>query len=175
VFGRKVTLSLFEHVTRQIGLSFCVAGRLSWFSFIKKLSCPATHHEGAWGERRYSSKSFSTSALDGGEWSVSRLGRALPSGKGPPVPIVQEAGWAPEPVCTQRLEEKSSASVGDRTPVVLSVVRHYTDWATAALFSFIPQAIWYNEMSYDHIQEEPSSKLGCLDPLVLFGVVGAYH
>jgi hypothetical protein len=28
-------------------------------------------------------------------------------GKGPPVPIVQEAGWAPEPVWTQRLEEKS--------------------------------------------------------------------
>jgi hypothetical protein len=23
----------------------------------------------------------------------------LPPGKGPPVPIVQEAGWAPEPVC----------------------------------------------------------------------------
>jgi hypothetical protein len=28
--------------------------------------------------------------------------------KGPPVPIVQEAGWAPEPVWTQRLEEISS-------------------------------------------------------------------
>jgi hypothetical protein len=89
-------------------------------------------HEGAWGERRYSSYSFSTSALEGGEWSASRPGRALPPGKGPPVPIVQEAGWDPEPVWTQRLEEKSSASVGDRTPVVQSVVRHYTDWATAA-------------------------------------------
>jgi len=31
-------------------------------------------------------------------------------GKGPTVPIVQEAGWAPEPVWTQRLEEKSFAS-----------------------------------------------------------------
>jgi hypothetical protein len=50
-----------------------------------------------------------------------------PRGKGPPVPIVQEAGWEPEPVWTQRLEEKSSASVGDRTPVVQSVVRHYTE------------------------------------------------
>jgi hypothetical protein len=59
------------------------------------------------GERRYSSYSFLTSALDGGEWSASRLGRALPPGKGPPVPIVQEAGWAPEPVWTQRFEEKS--------------------------------------------------------------------
>jgi hypothetical protein len=33
-----------------------------------------------------------------GEWSESRPGRALPPGKGPPVPIGQEAGWAPEPV-----------------------------------------------------------------------------
>jgi hypothetical protein len=30
----------------------------------------------------------------------------LPPGKGPPVPIGQEAGWAPEPVWTQRPEEK---------------------------------------------------------------------
>jgi hypothetical protein len=44
----------------------------------------------------------------------------------------QEAGWAPEPVWTQRLEEKSSASVGNWTPVVQSLVRHYTDWATPA-------------------------------------------
>jgi hypothetical protein len=84
-------------------------------------------HEGDLGERRYSSYSFLTSALDGGEWSGSNPGRALPPGKGAPVLTVQEAGWAPEPVWTQRLEEKSSASVGDRTPVVQSVVRHYTD------------------------------------------------
>jgi hypothetical protein len=84
------------------------------------------------GERRYSSYSFLTSALDGGEWSASRPGRALPPGKGSPVPIGQEAGRAPEPVWTQRLEEKSSASVTDRTPVVQSAVSHYTDWATAA-------------------------------------------
>jgi hypothetical protein len=52
---------------------------------------------------------------------------ALYLGEGSPVPIVQEAGWAPEPVWTQRLEEKSSASVGDQTPVVQFVVRHNTD------------------------------------------------
>jgi hypothetical protein len=74
----------------------------------------------AWGERRYSSYSFSTSALDGGEWSASRPGRAFTPGKGLPVPIVQEAGWAPEPVWTQRLEEKSSAPAGDRTPIARS-------------------------------------------------------
>jgi hypothetical protein len=49
------------------------------------------------GGEEYSPYSFTTSALDGGEWSASRPGRALPKGKGPPVPIVQEAGWTPEP------------------------------------------------------------------------------
>jgi hypothetical protein len=79
------------------------------------------------GERRYSSYPFLTSALEGGEWSASRPGRTLPPGKEPPVPTVQEAGWAPQPVWTQRLEEKSSAPVGARTPAVQSVVRHCTD------------------------------------------------
>jgi hypothetical protein len=84
-------------------------------------------HGGTWGERRYSSYSFLTLALDGGDWSVSCLGCALPLGKGPPVPTGQEAWCAPELVWTWRLEKKSSASVGDRTLVVQSVVRHYTD------------------------------------------------
>jgi hypothetical protein len=34
------------------------------------------------------------------------------------------AGWASELVWTQRIEEKSFASAGDRTPVVQSIVRH---------------------------------------------------
>jgi hypothetical protein len=61
--------------------------------------------------------------------------RALAPGKGPPVPTVQEAGWAPEPVWTQRLKEKSfhlcQGSNPDR-PVVQSVIRHYTDRRTPA-------------------------------------------
>jgi hypothetical protein len=36
----------------------------------------------------------------------------LAPGTGSPVPIVQEAGWAPEPVWTQRLEETFFASAG---------------------------------------------------------------
>jgi hypothetical protein len=56
------------------------------------------------GGEEYSSYSFTTSALYGGEWSASRPGRALPPEKRPPVPIVQEAGWVPEPVWTQRIE-----------------------------------------------------------------------
>jgi hypothetical protein len=98
------------------------------------------------GERRCSSYSFLNSALDGGEWSASHPGRALPPGKGPPAPIVQEARWAPEPVWTQRLEEKSSASVGDQNPVVQSVVRHYTDWATPAPIGLV---ILCNRLQYN--------------------------
>jgi hypothetical protein len=86
------------------------------------------------GERMYSSYLFTTPALDGGEWSASRPGRALPPGKGPPVPIIQGAGWAPEPVWTEfrgKIYCLCRGSNLDRT-VVQSVARHYTDWATPA-------------------------------------------
>jgi hypothetical protein len=78
----------------------------------------------------YSSYLFLTSTLGGSEWSASCPGRGLPPGKGPTVPIVEETGWAPEPVWTQRLEEKFSlpcrGSNLDR-PVVQPMARHYTD------------------------------------------------
>jgi hypothetical protein len=85
------------------------------------------------GERRYSSYSFLTLVPDGGEWLASRPGRALPLGKVSPVSIGQEAGWTPESAWIKMLEEKSFAPAGDRTLVVQSIVRHYTDRATAAL------------------------------------------
>jgi hypothetical protein len=68
----------------------------------------------------YNSYSFTTSALDGGERSASRAGRALPPGRGPPVPIVQEAGWASELIWTRRLEGKSFASAGERISIAQS-------------------------------------------------------
>jgi hypothetical protein len=42
---------------------------------------------------------FLASALVGGEWSASRPCR-FPPGKEPPVPILLEVGWTPEPVWT---------------------------------------------------------------------------
>jgi hypothetical protein len=97
------------------------------------------------GGRSYSSYSFTTSALDGGEWWASRSGRSLPPGKGSPVPIGQEGRWALEQVWTQRLEWKSfrlCRGSNLNRPVVQSVVRHYTDWATPAPIKFVIIIIW---------------------------------
>jgi hypothetical protein len=55
------------------------------------------------GERRYSSYSFLTLALD--EVSGQRHVSAALKPPSSPVPIGQEAGWAPESVWTQKLEE----------------------------------------------------------------------
>jgi hypothetical protein len=57
-----------------------------------KQSSPATCNGGAWGERRYSSYSFLTSARDGGEWSASCPGCALPWGKDPRYPLYRRLG-----------------------------------------------------------------------------------
>ena len=59
---------------------------------------PITGHEDPEGEQMYSSTIPSASVLDGGGCSTPRPGRFTP-GKDP-VPIVQEAGWAPGPVWT---------------------------------------------------------------------------
>jgi hypothetical protein len=88
------------------------------------------------GERRYRSYSFSTSALDRGEWSASRPGRAFIPGEmtpgthctggwvGPRAGLDTEARG--KTLCPRR------ESNPDR-PVVQPVVRHYTAWATRLL------------------------------------------
>jgi hypothetical protein len=88
------------------------------------------------GGEEYSSYSFTTSALDGGEWSASRPGRALPPGKGPPVPIGQEGGWAPEPVWTQRIVAKAHGNSAESRTVVYSNVTQPPDTQSA----FLPPA-----------------------------------
>jgi hypothetical protein len=82
--------------------------------------CPATRHGDAWGERRYSSYSFSTSVLDGGEWSASRPGRAF-TPRERTTGTHCTGGWVgPEQIWTQRIEEKSLAPAGDRTSIARS-------------------------------------------------------
>jgi hypothetical protein len=93
---------------------------LSFVVYYRTKSYPTTHQGGVWGERRYSSYSLSTSALAGGEWSASRPGGSLAPYKGPSVPTGQESGWAAEPLWTQRLQETSFASAGDRTSITRS-------------------------------------------------------
>jgi hypothetical protein len=51
------------------------------------------------------------SALEGGRWSAPRSGRFTSSKD--PVPIVQEAGWAPGLVCTGT---ENLAAAGIRSP-----------------------------------------------------------
>jgi hypothetical protein len=73
---------------------------------------------------------FLTPALEGGEWSASRPGRALPPGEGAPGTHCT-GGWVgPRAgLDAEGRGKKSSASVGDRTPAVQSALRQ-TDWAT---------------------------------------------
>jgi hypothetical protein len=53
---------------------------------------PQHTYSGAGKERMYSSYSFTTSSLDGGEWSASLPGRALPPGKDPWYPFYRRLG-----------------------------------------------------------------------------------
>jgi hypothetical protein len=84
----------------------------------------------AQGERRYSSYSLMTLVLDGVSGQRHTSAALYRRGKGPPVPIGQEAGQAPELVWTQRLGDKPSCLCQRSNfyrPVVQFVTRHYTD------------------------------------------------
>jgi len=77
-----------------------------------------------------------TAALEGGEGSAARPGRNLLPGKDP-VPILQEAGWAPGPVWAGA---ENFVPTGIRSRTLQPVVSRYTDWATGptseAYYSF---------------------------------------
>jgi hypothetical protein len=80
------------------------------------------------GERRYSSYSFLTSALDGGEWSASRPGRALPPGERTPG-THWIGGWVgPRAGLDTGARRKICPCWGSNLdrPIVQPVVRHYT-------------------------------------------------
>jgi hypothetical protein len=71
---------------------------------------------------------FLTSALEGGVWSASRPRRLYP--RKDPVPIVQEAGWAPEPVW-RGAENLTPLGFDPRT--LQPVASRYTDYAIPAV------------------------------------------
>jgi hypothetical protein len=68
-------------------------------------------------------------ALERGEWSTARPNRTLPHGKDP-VPIVQDAGWAPGPVWTA--ENLVPPEFDPRT--FQPVVSRYTDRVTWPIY-----------------------------------------
>jgi hypothetical protein len=87
------------------------------------------------GGEEYSSYSFSTSALDGGEWSASRPCRAFTPGESTPGTHFT-GGWVgPRAGLDSEARGKiicpCRGSNPDR-PVVQPVVRHYTAWANPA-------------------------------------------
>ena len=89
---------------------------------------PRTGHEVSEGEQMYSSAVPSTSALDGGGCSKPQPGRYT-SGKDP-VPIVQEAGWAPGSFWTG---VTTLAHTGIRNPDRPVLTSRYTDCSIPAL------------------------------------------
>jgi hypothetical protein len=101
-----------------------------------KVKQSTTHLWRCRGERWHSSYLFMT-----------RWGWVVSVTPSPPfrlVPIGQEAKWAPEPVWTQRLEEKLFRLFQGSNldcPVVQSVARHYIDWGTPA------PSILYNKLN----------------------------
>jgi hypothetical protein len=109
---------LFQAVNDLIKLIKIIYSYLCIYFDVAKKSSPATRHGGAWRERRYIFYSFLTSALDGVSGQRHDPAAFAP-GKGTPVPIVQEAGWAPI-LCLCRSSNLD-------LPVVQYVIRHYTD------------------------------------------------
>ena len=94
----RVTASLIEPETK---FTACANGTV----------CSTAGHEDQEREERYSSNLSLTSALDGGGWSMPRLGRFTP--KNDPVTTVQKAGWAPRPIWTA---VENLAPIGTRSP-----------------------------------------------------------
>jgi hypothetical protein len=95
-----------------------------------------THME-AQGERRYSSYSFTTSALDGVSGQRHAPSTLYPRGR-PTAPIEQEAGWARAGLDAEARGNPLCLCRGSNLdhPVAQSIIRHCTDWATPVPVSF---------------------------------------
>jgi hypothetical protein len=102
-------------------------------TFTLKLNLSHYTPKGTWGGEEVLLLLFLDFGTMWGEWSASRPGCALSPGTEPPLPTIQETGWVPETVWTQRLEKTSFHLCRGSSlihPFVQPVVRHYTDWAT---------------------------------------------
>jgi hypothetical protein len=104
----------------------------------KMQSSPATRRGGAWGGGGGIAPTHSWLRHEMGVSGQRHAPAAHAPGKGPPLPIVQEAGRTSEPVWTQRLEEKSFAPARDQTPIVRSS-SPYSDTILTELLNIIPR------------------------------------
>jgi hypothetical protein len=89
----------------------------------------APRHEGVLGEWKYSSTHSLTSALDGGEWSASRLGRFTRRERAPGTHWI--GGWVGSRAVLEAVVKRKIPSPRreskPRTPIVQPVVQRYTD------------------------------------------------
>jgi hypothetical protein len=124
---------------RHVCISFSSARQRHWtFLYVDGAykAVPLHAMEALGGERRYSSYSFLASALDGGERSASRPGRAFtPRERTPGTHCT--GGWVGlraglDTKVTGKILCPCRGSTLDR-PVVQPVARHYTAWATRLL------------------------------------------
>jgi hypothetical protein len=116
---------------------------------VKISNSPTTHLWRCRWERRYRSYSFLTLLLDGVSGQRHSPVALYLREKNPRYP--QEGWWAPEPVWTQTLEEKSSCLCWESNldrPVVQFAAKHYTVWATPAPIREVPSSNFSPKTGY---------------------------
>jgi hypothetical protein len=112
-----------------------------------------------------------TSALDGGEWSVSGP-YALPPEKEPPVPIGQEVGWTPEPVWTTWRSNNSWPYRDSNTN--LSVVQPVTSHTTVIREqNYLDRTAVGTDMKATALVVAPSTETTAVCPLGTYDLVRA--
>lgn len=86
---------------------------------------------------------------EGGEWSASLHGRALPRRKGPPYLLYRKLGGSQSQSGAEVRGKKPSVFAGDRTPVVQPVAKHYSDPAYSQTWRYYSNVLSHTLRSHD--------------------------
>jgi hypothetical protein len=78
----------------------------------------------------------------------------LPLEKEPPLPIVEEAGWAPEPAWTLWRKEKSLAPTGNGTVTPRSVQLVVKSLYRLSYLGSLKLCLWSDAINVDAVQRE---------------------
>jgi hypothetical protein len=113
----------------------------------------------AWGERIYSSYSFMTSAVDGGEWSASHPGHALLWGREPQYPFYRRLGGPSASVDTEDRGKISFLFGGSNldSPVVQSSQTLLTELPRLPTI-FITSTYFTMKGNYMYVKQQPGIK-----------------